>query len=167
MLKFDHPPLLAPGKHCLSLVQIEQLCVSRFEGESRRHREKLFYAFEDFYQRILVASIVCDVVLDGSFITEKPKPSDVDVKVYIDVDAHERLSDEQFAQYIAISEPHYIAGVDSTAWVTYPRGHECFGCALDPRNRGEDYGLENSETWLKGYVVLMPGETDVGVRIRC
>jgi hypothetical protein len=105
-------------------------------------------------------------VLDGSFLTEKPNPDDADVKVYIDVDAHDNLTDEQHALCIEMNEKDYILGVDSTVFVTYPRGHECFGCALDPRNQGEDYGIEHSETWLKGYIVLMPGETDVGLRFR-
>ncbi len=87
LLKYDYPPLLAPGRHFLRLSDIEEFCVARFQEAARAYREKLFYSFEDFCQRLLVAHIPCDVVVDGSFLTEKPQPSDVDVKVYIDYDA--------------------------------------------------------------------------------
>lgn len=164
--KYDHPPLLAPGRHLLSLQEIHDLCVGRFSGVARSHRERLYYSLEDFYQRLLVANITCDILVDGSFLTEKPEPEDVDIKVYIDVVAHDGLSDAQYILYSAITDGLNIPLIDSTSWVTYPLGHPDFGSALSPGNRGEDYGLEHSEKWLKGYVVMMLWETDVGVRIR-
>lgn len=166
LLKYDYPPLLAPGRHFLCLSDIEELCVSRFTESDRAYREKLFYSFEDFYQRLLVAKIPCDVVVDGSFVTEKPRQIDVDVKVYIDYDAHCNLDSEQQMLVDSINEEIYIDLVDSTAYIRYPREHECFGTGLDLGNQSEDYGLEHSETWLKGYAVLMLWETDVGIRIR-
>jgi hypothetical protein len=67
LLKFDHPPLLAPGRHFMSLMDLQHLGVDRFiEPASQAHRERLFYSFEDFYQRLLVSKIPCDVVVDGT-----------------------------------------------------------------------------------------------------
>jgi hypothetical protein len=45
--KYDHLPLLAPGRHYMSLPEIEALCVHRFDGVARTVRERLFYALDD------------------------------------------------------------------------------------------------------------------------
>jgi hypothetical protein len=75
------------------------------------------------------------------------------------------LSEEQMQVLEAINKSDFIAGVDSFALTTYPRGHEHFGAALDLGNAGEAYGLEHGQVWLKGYVVIRLWETDVGNRI--
>jgi hypothetical protein len=41
--KFDHPPLLAPGRHVMTLTEVEALCVHRFSGPSLSKRDRLFY----------------------------------------------------------------------------------------------------------------------------
>lgn len=167
LLKFDHPPLLAPGRHFLSLSELFRIGVKRFEDEgARAHREKLFYSMEEMYQTLVVAKVPCDFIVDGSFLTEKARPSDIDVKVFICEDAHSILSDEQHLAYNAINDYESTGLVDSSAYVKYPLGHECVGSGLDLGNQNEDYALEHSGMWLKGFAVLMVAETDVGIRIR-
>lgn len=150
----------------MTLQGIFDLCVVPFDAAARARRESLYHGLEQLVQSLLVAKIPCDVLVNGSFFTEKPEPDDVDVKVYIDVDAHAALTDEQLVALNSINDYDYIPGVDGSAWVSYPRGHPDFGSALDLRNASEDYGLEHSESWLKGYAALMLWETDVGIRIR-
>jgi hypothetical protein len=164
--KYDHAPLLAPGRHCLKVPDVFRICVEPFKGPARDHREKLFYSFEEIVQRILQARICCDLVVNGSFFTEKEMPDDVDIKVYIDVTTHALLDAAQMAVYDSLNENHYVPYIDSSAWVTYPRGHPDFQTALDLGNTSEDYGLEHIRLWLKGYGVLMLWETNVGLRIR-
>lgn len=163
--KYDHAPLLAPGRHYLSLVEVEALCVHPFTGGARSRRETLFYALEELIQRLLVAKIRCDAFIDGSILTEKPEPDDVDVIISTEPCVFEVLSEEQTQVLEAINKSDFIAGVDSFALTTYPRGHEHFGGALDLGNAGEAYGLEHGQVWLKGYVVIRLWETDVGNRI--
>jgi hypothetical protein len=164
--KYDYAPLLAPGRHYFSMLQVETLAVAQFSGRARACRENLYYNFENVVQTILTASICCEIILDGSFLTEKPEPSDIDVKIYTDVEAHNIMSDYQMSILNGFNDQIYAPVVDITSFVTYPIGHECYGCALDPLIDGEDYGLGHSALWLKGYVVLRAGETDVGIRIR-
>jgi hypothetical protein len=163
--KFDHPPLLAPGRHFMTIVELRRLCVDPFTGPALSRRKMLYYGLEQLHQSLLVAKIPCQIIVDGSFLTAKPEPGDIDVKVYIENDCHETLSDDQLILFNEINDDGNIPNLDSTAWVIYARGHECFGTALDPRNQGEDYGLEHGEVWLKGYAVLRLWETNVGLRI--
>jgi hypothetical protein len=150
----------------MSLVEIEALCVQRFTATARACRERLFYALEDLVQRLLVAKIRCDVFVDGSFLTKKPEPDDVDVIVCTEHGVFETLSEEQMQILESINnEPTFAPGVDGFAVTAYPREHDCHGTALDFANPGEAYGIEHSQVWLKGYVVVRLWETDVRNRI--
>jgi hypothetical protein len=165
--KYDHPPLLPPGRHCLTLPEIEQLCVGGFHDLAVKGcRETLYYALEEFVQALLVGKIRCKVLIDGSFLTEKPYPDDVDAFVAIDHDAYAELAEDQMQLLEKInSSSGLVSLVDSLAMTSYPCGHPNCGTALDGGNGGEAYGIEHSQRWLKGYVVVRVWETDVGNRI--
>jgi hypothetical protein len=164
LIKYDHPPLLAPGRHYMTLAQLEARFVHPFSGAARSCREKLFYSFEGLIQRLLVAKIRCDLFIDGSFLTQKQEPDDIDVIVSVEHGIFIQLSDQQMQLLEEINVTD-LAPVDSAALTTYPRDHERFGTAADLGNAGEIYGLEHGQAWLKGYVVIRLWETDVRNRI--
>lgn len=165
MYKFDHMPLLAPGRHFVRLQDIEAMCVARFTDRARATRERLFYALEELCQDILRVGLRCTMFVDGSFLTIKPEPGDVDVLINIDSDVMQNLLPEQRILVDAINQTSYIGGIDGFVVEAYPRGHPYFGTALDIGNAGDAYGLEHGRLWLKGLAVLRFGETDVGLRI--
>jgi len=163
--KYDYPPLLAPGRHYLTLAQIERMCVIPFK--TSKTREKLFYALDEMVQQFLREDMRCDFLIDGSFFTEKVDPSDVDIAVRIDVDFHATMNASQSILVDAANEMDYITGIDSYVYVSFPRDHVLFDTDANERETwAEQYGWEHSEQWLKGIAVLMLGETDVGIRIR-
>jgi hypothetical protein len=106
-LKFDHPPLLAPGRHFLSLQEIERLCVHPFQGQARDRRERLFYAFEEMIQQLLIARLPCEVFVDGSFFTAKLDPSDVDCLVAIEHSVMQILTQDQRLLVDALNQEVY------------------------------------------------------------
>lgn len=163
--KFDHMPLLAPGRHQLSFADIQTLCVSNF-GHSR-HRQALFLHLEEFVQRYLRLQLPCEIWIDGSFMTEKPDPSDVDVLVQLDADVAERLTAEQRLLIDETNDGVFLPHVDSFVDTIYPRGH-LLREGLDDGDRtwAEQFGLENSDRYLKGIAVIALWETDVGLRLR-
>jgi len=148
----------------MSLQEIEALCVVPFSGASRAHRERLFYALEEVVQALLRANIRCDVFVDGSFLTEKPEPDDVDIIVATDSGVFDALDEAQHQVLEALNtEPNAL--VDSLAITTYPRDHRYRGYGLDGESMIESYGIEHAQVYLKGYAVLRLWETDVGNRI--
>ena len=149
----------------MRLSQIEAQCVTAFEGAARQHRALVYHAFEDLYQRILIAGLRCTVFVNGSFLTEKKIPDDVDVIVAIDDDATRTLSPEQRNLVVDLHNPSFIPKVQIWAGTAYPLGHPFRGSVADFSCACQMFGIEHSEIWLKGYVVMMPGETDVGIRI--
>lgn len=150
----------------MSLEKLQALCVSPFDGKSRQRRELLFNTLECCVQEILLAKLPSEIVVNGSFLTKKPEPDDIDAKLYISHDLFDRFSSQQkilIDNFIDLGYSQYLQ-IDVSP--IYPLGHDRYGGAEDLRQQGEDYGIEHSKQWLKGYAVLLLWETDVGLRIR-
>ena len=161
--KYDHPPLMAPGRHYTTLEEIWEICVARFNeaGVRRNH----YYRLEQLAQDLLIANIPCDIWIDGSILTEKMEPSDLDVTVIIDQDVNENLTDDQRQLVDRINSPEYADKVDSFVFVRLRRDDPDYGIeGIDSAfDWGEQYGRENGGEWLKGFAVLRVRETDVGL----
>lgn len=76
MAKPDFPPLLQPGMHNITIQGLHALAVAPFAQNQRRHdlHQKLA-AWVGALQAIGVGGTLW---LDGSFLTEKPEPGDID-----------------------------------------------------------------------------------------
>ena len=79
--KPDSPPLLPAGKHHLSLAELEELAVVPFSSEGPR--SALFNDLTSLVQRLSTFGIKCELWVDGSFLTEKPDPADIDLTIVI------------------------------------------------------------------------------------
>ena len=163
--KYDWPPLLAPGRHFLTLFELQQNFVEAFSDEDRNHREKLFFGLEEVIQEILRVRLPWRACIDGSFVTKKPRPSDIDLVVSIDDSVSNILLEEQRQIIDLLNSNHNFFGIDSTVFFNFPRDHGLCGHGLDANEVVNGYGIEHNEEHLKGFVVLRLWETDVGLRI--
>ncbi len=68
--------LLEPGEHCLSLDQVGEL-FGRFQKTDRRLN--LFAKLKSLVDEIRAFSFARFLIIDGSFITAKDEPSDIDL----------------------------------------------------------------------------------------
>jgi hypothetical protein len=152
--KFDHPPLLAPGRHYKTLWDIKSLCVDDFPAYQRR--EHLYWILEEFVQSTLRHRIPCEIWIDGSFLTKKPQPSDLDAGLVIDASVHSKLDSTQKSFVDDLDNSVYIAGLDSFAIVSYPIGDSRSGmvAARERQERVELFGVEHAGYWLKGWAAL-------------
>ncbi|MEO7493462.1 MAG: hypothetical protein ABIT83_01650 [Massilia sp.] len=76
MAKADFPPILQPGIHQMTLDDIWDSCVSPLP--LARSRIGLFSVFDQWIHRLRQLNVVGTVWLDGSFVTRKPVPGDLD-----------------------------------------------------------------------------------------
>ena len=82
--------LLPGGFHdAASLADIERLCVSPFPGSATR--PVLLRGLGDFCRHLAGFGLPFEIWIDGSFLTVKENPNDVDVVIQIDLAAFERL----------------------------------------------------------------------------
>lgn len=80
--KKEFSPLLAAGLHDMSLESIQTLCVEPFNSP---RREMLFDNFSTFASIIRGLGARGYFWLDGSFLTEKHSPDDIDLVVELDL----------------------------------------------------------------------------------
>lgn len=76
MAKHDYPALLVPGMHNLTLPALHTLAVAPFAGDARR--VDLFQNLTTWAGALQACGINGTLWIDGSFLTEKLHPGDVD-----------------------------------------------------------------------------------------
>ena len=83
MAKPDFPALLAPGLHTLTLPQLHALAVAPFPQDTRR--QDLFDKLTTWAGAVHSAGARGKLWLDGSFLTQKPQPNDIDCVLWSSV----------------------------------------------------------------------------------
>lgn len=79
--KEDFPPLLPGGLYARTLADIQEQCVDAFVES--RSRPQLFAGLRNLIQELSDADgLQGDLWIDGSFVTQKLNPGDVDVVLY-------------------------------------------------------------------------------------
>lgn len=66
--------LLPPGIHASTLVEVEE----QFGSDTARRRQ-LFAKLRSFLDFVRTFGVFSTVIVDGSFVTDKPDPGDIDV----------------------------------------------------------------------------------------
>ena len=81
--KLSFPGLLPAGFHIKTLEEVKKLCVENFPSSTTR--PAIFNSFiENFIDPLCRIGFMCDIWVDGSFITEKENPEDVDLVIEYD-----------------------------------------------------------------------------------
>ncbi len=75
-MKCDFPALLTPGLHRLTLEDIHSLAVDPFPEDVRRAR--LYSRLAVWASELRSCGVSGTLWLDGSFLTAKPEPEDID-----------------------------------------------------------------------------------------
>lgn len=163
-MKDDHPPILAPGRHYICKSDIAKVFVQPFECELR---SKIWKALMKMIAELEKRNIPCQIWLDGSFVTHKEKPTDLDISVQIDADVVDSLSEENI-NFIFSTLGHwsdrYLDVLDVYVHIHYPIGYD----NPDPEKVGEmqEYAdlwqLGHNKDWLKGIAIIRVLETHVG-----
>jgi hypothetical protein len=118
--KLEFPPLLGPGMHDICLPNLRQLCVDGFPLS--KNRGVLMGAVEAVCVSLSTALIPSHVWVDGSFLTQKIEPADVDLAVRIHAAALPNPGADQLVLMDRIAKKQF-AGCDSFLFVEYPSGH--------------------------------------------
>lgn len=76
LAKDDYPPILKPGIHHMTIDTIRDVFVSPLPEATSRLRT--FSLFDQWVSRLRQLNVTGTLWVDGSFVTRKPNPSDVD-----------------------------------------------------------------------------------------
>lgn len=103
--KPSHEPLLPPGLHDVSEDELSRHFVDPF-GDAKKRRE-LVDGLRRFTNAIKGLGVGFELWLDGSFVTKKPDPDDVDVVVFIPSNQVNALLPEQRQALAMLFVPTY------------------------------------------------------------
>jgi hypothetical protein len=78
--KFDHPALLPPGVHRLDETALFALAVAPFPNDG--HRRQLYGQLGNWQNQLRSIGIGGTLWLDGSFLTAKAGPEDIDIVMW-------------------------------------------------------------------------------------
>jgi hypothetical protein len=147
----------------MTMARLRVLTVAGFPSSVRR--PTLFSELERLANDLSIANVVCELWIDGSFLTEKPEPDDIDLSFVAWVHHLETLSPQLQNALLA----------DLNGGKNYSPALDTYFCARflreDPRRVADSstyWGAHWSKGWddhIKGYAVIKLGETDVGLRL--
>lgn len=148
--KAEFKPLLPPGLHPHDLDGLRRLCVDRFPESITRPR--IMQKLSDLVSLINRTSIPAKVWVDGSFLTEKLNPDDVDIVLVVDKLALLGCSDEarQFVEWFRNTRLYELYRCDNYFFVvddSDPRSEYVYAYWL--RQFGFSRGVE-----MKGLAVV-------------
>jgi hypothetical protein len=122
----EFPPLLAIGRHLHSVQEMETLCVTAFPKSATRPTimaglHQVIAKLDDD------VGIVGELWADGSFLTKKVDPEDVDLVLRMQSDFADTCNAEQDAviQWVA-SDLHASHHCHSFVLVHWPEGHQFY-----------------------------------------
>lgn len=93
--KPEFPPLLPFGMHQRTVDELKAMLVDEFSTHTRR--AWLWDNFLNLVDQLKAAKIKCKIWLDGSYLTEKVEPDDIDLIVEVDISILQQLTQGQRA----------------------------------------------------------------------
>lgn len=129
----EYAPLLPEGLHPVDETALRQLCLASFPRS--RTRGRLFAAMEQLIALLRNSGIAAEVWIDGSFVTRKPDPRDVDVVLFVDWSFAESGTPRQRTVIRDLDDrtPVVPSGLDLFTVIEYPVGHPLHTPSAVPR----------------------------------
>jgi len=155
LIKSEFPPLLVPGLHNRTVTELKQLCVTGFANSATRG--SIMLGLEDVVTRLCGAALAGEIWIDGSFLTQKLDPEDVDMAFGVPHQLYDNGSPEQkqtlewFVQSNLKSSHH----CDTYIWFEYPLGHPMHAQTLDKRNYWQRHFGFSRRLEAKGIAVIL------------
>jgi hypothetical protein len=117
----DLPPLFQLGFHRKTMAELEEVCVTNFALSTSR--AGIFSGLKEFVERLEKAAITGEIWVDGSFLTEKINPKDVDVILRIQGSLYNAgTPDQRAAIDWVIANQKLTLKCDSYVLMEYPEG---------------------------------------------
>jgi hypothetical protein len=153
--KNEFPPLLAGGLHEIPIQDLKSLVVDRFPNSNRR--EGLWANFLIIISRLEQVGIPCDIWVDGSFLTEKIDPDDVDFVVDVRIDRLINPTPEQSQLFDDLSGSVYKSSHDLHSFVMFnaPAIHTEYASSVKLHDQWKaDFGISFVGRVAKGIAVI-------------
>jgi hypothetical protein len=156
--KPEFPPLLPGGFHPMTINEVIDLCVKKFPLSTTR--QQIVDGLSLIIERLTIEGIVGEIWIDGSFVTEKIDPEDVDFVVRVESDFYDSTkgSQREVLEWIAnvhLKETHKS---DCYLLVEWPPNNVMYPFGQSERNRWLAlFGKDRASQRDKGLILLSLG----------
>jgi hypothetical protein len=89
----EYPALRPSGFYDIGIDDLERIFVGPF-GAAGSHRRRMCERFKAWFSAMEELGVPFEVWIDGSFVTAKPKPADIDIVWLFDGESIQRLKPE-------------------------------------------------------------------------
>jgi hypothetical protein len=149
----DLVPLLPPGIHTVTMADLRSIGVDRFPLSTVRG--EIFAGFRRIVCDLITAKVICDLVVDGSFLTEEIEPGDIDFAVCVSSEFYDSCSPEQLQLLHWIRDDFSIQETHLC---------DCYLCVEWPPGHPEYFeGLQNRRFWVNLFAKSVVYKRDRGV----
>ena len=123
MQKLDYPPLLKAGFHQLTMSKVRNICVDSFPLSTKR--DGIMKNLEHVHSELTGVGIKGDLWIDGSFVTEKIQPNDVDLLLNVDLEFlnNRTIEQEKVLMWYINDDLRMQYQCDSYFLANYPNDH--------------------------------------------
>lgn len=146
------------GFHRLLVADLRTLCVTPFVESTVR--SDIMAGFETIYDRAVAVGIQGEVWIDGSFLTKKIDPGDIDFIFLIDASFHESGTQEQyeFIEWLIdnVDDPKRSFFCHTDVVLLYPEDSPLYPLTAGSKRHWEHsvYGYSVSSREPKGIAVI-------------
>lgn len=153
--KEEFPPLLPGGLHKMAAVELRAITVDKFPHSIIRkvHWEN----FLEVVEKLRLAGLHCEIWVDGSFLTEKIEPGDVDIVVDFPIATIEQLNDVQRLLIDDLKNRAYKIGKRLHTFVMFTagQGHNFYEASrISHEQWQKDFGFSYLGKQPKGIAVI-------------
>jgi len=150
----EYTPLLAPGLNFLTLLQIRGLCVENFQLSKTRN--KLMVGLESVVGYFRKENISAEIWIDGSFVTEKIDPKDVDIVLCMQHEQYAKMLPKQRDVISWFTNQSLLGpyGCDHYYFFEYSSGHPDFDKGQIARTYWLGTFGEDRDGFKKGIAVI-------------
>jgi hypothetical protein len=155
----EFPPLLPIGRHQKTMTELRKLCVEEFPLS--KTRDTIMRGLEQVVGMLRNKKIQGELWVNGSFLTQKIDPNDVDIILLIQGIFYDNAKAEQKAciEWVNdnLEETHHC---DSYVHVEWPESHPRFWFGEYMRTWWfRQWGFARDGVTMKGIAVVSLGET--------
>jgi hypothetical protein len=151
----------------MSMKDLRTRCVELFPQSSTR--QLLFLTLERLVAALGAKGLACEIWVDGSFVTEKPNPADIDLTVVFHGAELDRLArDDRDAAIDLLAmerDGRFRPDLHLFMAALRPAGHPDHAALTGMLDYWAQWWSVTRENWVKGFAVVKLGESDVAVRI--
>lgn len=160
----EHDPLLGPGRHVMTMPELIDLTVTNFPNSNMR--TSLYEELRNLVLYLEDIGCPCELWINGSYLTGKIDPADIDLAIVFDLADFRNLPHEiQLSCFTNLNGQKAYSPLLDTYLSFCVSSDDEQSRELDTRDYWSKWWSRDREDNLKGYICIYVGYTDAQLQL--